>query len=219
MKNLIITSLLILLCFQVTAQVGSCERITYFGVKPICLPKVKGYKECYNNVKAKKFADSSQAQGVSILGYYLPDADYANLDNLNSLNEYIRIYSPDSAMDLIVDKNILATLEQNMTAIYEDLDWRSVIEDFEENVGKIGLNQPVPVKTYSLNDSSFSNVILIKVQPEYKDAHTRVCVTNGLLINERVVFMAYFLTYEGEETIRQAVVNNNKIVDLIFKAN
>jgi len=44
------------------------------------------------------------------------------------------------------------------------------------------------------------------------DQYTLAMTINGLIIKERFVWMAYYLNYEGEETITKLKKNSDKIV-------
>jgi hypothetical protein len=61
--------------------------------------------------------------------------------------------------------------------------------------------------------------MLTKYALEGIEPYTLAISINGLLINDRVIWMAYYLNYKGEETIISLANKSNDIVRKLLKVN
>jgi hypothetical protein len=62
-------------------------------------------------------------------------------------------------------------------------------------------------------------VLLIKYQPEGGEPFTTIATVSGLLLQERLVWLAYYLDYDDAATVATAEKNTNLILEAILAAN
>ena len=61
--------------------------------------------------------------------------------------------------------------------------------------------------------------MLIKYELEGMKSHVTAMTINGLLLNEKLIWMAYLLNYNGEETILRLQENSNAILTKLLSIN
>jgi hypothetical protein len=222
MRKTAFTIILFLFLFNLSfAQNNQCSRETNFGEKELCLPEVEGYKECYEEPNVKQLADATEVPANRVIGYYLNDQTYGKRDSLGliSFDDFFKIYGTLQIQDLDADKNFLEEMETLLGGNFISKNW----EQMEKEVDKIGIEVevgvPIIVKQYKLNERSFTFLMLTKYALEGIEPYTLAISINGLLINDRVIWMAYYLNYKGEETIISLANKSNDIVRKLLKVN
>ncbi len=207
--------------FALIAQSDPCSRTSNFGAAEICFPKIENYQECYLDSIIKPLADATEIQMNEVLGYYITEQAFQKRDSIGliALNDYFKIYGTKQIKDLTADKNVLVETKKGLEGTFLKKNWDLVEKEVDKIGMEIDIGVPVVINSYSLNDESFSIVMLVKYQIENMEPYTMAMTVNGLLINERMVWMAYYLNYEGVSTIEQLEKNSNKIVTDLLKAN
>jgi len=223
MKSMLIifTFVLVSCSSTISQSERHCSRVTNFGKNEICLPKIEGYQECYLNPVVKPLADATEIEINMVLGYYLNNQIHSKRDSLSLIrfDDYFKIYGTKQIQDFKADRKVLLETKTAMEGNFIKANWDSV----EKEVDKLGtglkVGDPVVLNTYSLSDDTFSIVMLIKYEMPGTDAFTMAMTVNGLLINQRLVWMAYYLQYQGEDTIDRLESNSNELVEKILAAN
>ena len=96
-------------------------------------------------------------------------------------------------------------------------------EEIEKDVNEVGLNIQVGVPTvidsYNYDNKTFTYVLLTKYQVESGDSYTMAMTMNGMLVNQRLVWMAYYLNYQDESTIAKLKTNSNEVLRRMIASN
>lgn len=222
MKNTLSILLILLVSNSwVYAQEKGCARTTYFGEVPICLPQIKGYQECYPDSIVKQLADATEAPANSVLGFYLNNPTYDNKDSIGLINfdNYFKLYGTKQIQDYRADPAFLKEMQGLLSGNFISKNWDVLKEEIDKVGLEIEVGVPVVIKNYSLNKKSFTYLLLTKYEIPEREAYTMAIAISGLLINERLVWMAYYLNYEGEATIAKLQQNSNSILRRVLKAN
>lgn len=196
-----------------------CSRKARFGKAEICLPNIEGFKECYLDLYVKQLADKTEVPGNQVLGYYLENETYDNvgISGLSGLNSFIKIYGTKRIQDYKADFQTLKQVQSSMSENYISKNWDSI----EKSIDKIGidikLGTPTIIKTYNLNKQSFTYVMLSRNEVQGMEPFTLAMTINGLLINERLIWMAYFVNYEDEETVSLLQKKSNEVLTSLLK--
>lgn len=220
MKKIAFTLLLLLLCNTfITAQENNCVREATFGDTDICLPAIEGYKECYTYPIVKQTADATEVPINMVLGFYLDNETYSKKDNIGTFDfdNYFKIYATKQIKNLKADTNILKQMQDMISASFITENWDEFKKQLDsvDYEGEIGV--PTIVKTYNVNDQSFTAVMLMQQQMENGEINTFSFTVNGLLLQERLIWMAYYLDYEDEASIKQLQENNDRILTQFFE--
>lgn len=196
------------------AQKNDCSRKTYFGEVEICLPKIEGYQECYYDSTVKWLADKTEMSSNMVLAFYLDDKTFQKKDSLGlfSLNNYFKIYGTKQIKDYQADTEILKQMQDILATNFISKNW----DEIKKEVDKIGLDVeigvPTVVESYNFNETSFTYLMLTKYEIDGAAPYMLAMSMNGVLINERLVWMAYYLNYDDEETMTDLRKKTNKIL-------
>ena len=200
------------------AQDENCVRKATFGETEICLPKIEGYQESYTDPIIKQFADGTEVPTNMILGFYLNNQTYERRDSLGliSFDDFFKIYGTKQIKNLKADSSLLKKLQDLLT---ENFPGELIKKEFDKIGLEIKIGAPTIIKTYNLNANSFTCIMLTKYELEGMKSHVTAMTINGLLLNEKLIWMAYLLNYNGEETILRLQENSNAILTKLLSIN
>ena len=198
----------------VCSQTKECARKTNFGEIEICLPKIEGYKECYLDPTIKQIADATEVPVNMVLGYYLNDKAFKNKDSIVSsgFDDFFKLYGTKQIKDYKANESILKETQKALAGNFLSKNW-DVIKDEIDKTGidaKIGV--PVVVKSYNLNKKSFTYVMIANYEVKGTDPYTMAMAMNGVLLNDRLVWLAYYILYKDKSTIDILQEKSNKII-------
>jgi len=199
-------------------QESKCSRKASFGSAKICLPKIKGYQECYEDPTVKQLADATEVQMNLVLGFYLNDETYNRRDSLGliTFDDYFKIYGTKQIQDYEADKEVLGEMKDMLKGSFVSKNWDLMKKELDEIDLEVEIGTPTVINSYELNDASFSLVMLTTYKQEGADTITLAMTVNGFLCNNRLVWMAYYLNYEGEETIDKLEEKSNLILEKLM---
>ncbi len=219
MKRILLIAFVVTTTNSVRAQSSNCERITKFGEAELCLAKVNGYKECYLEPKVRLLADMTEVPINMVLGFYLNNSVYEKRDSLGLIrfDDYFKIYGTKEIKDYKADKSTLDEMQKVLAGNFISKNW----EEMEKEIDKIDLEVQVGVPTvidsYTLNNKSFTYIMLARYELEGVEPYTMAMALNGMLLNERLVWMAYYRNYTDQSIVDQLKTNSNKILSQLMK--
>lgn len=214
-KESFITFFLILIMSNMLfAQENNCERKAKFGEVEICLPKIEGYRECYLNPVIKELADKTEVPINMVLGYYLNNDTYEKKDSIGliSFDDYFKVYGTKQIKDFKADNKLLNQMQEMVAQNFVSENWESMQKEIDKVGVEVKIETPVVVKKYSLSDNSFTLVMLARYQLEGIEPFVMAMTINGMVINKRLVWMAYYLDYKGKSTIGKLQDKSNLVL-------
>ena len=210
--------ILFFILFQLTALAQRCDKTVSWGHTSFCLPEIAGLKEGYSNSNIQALADLSKYKGNQILGVYLLPADFESLTNgaSSTMKEYCKIYGVSQLKDYTINQTLYNELEKvirsKLTITEEFADKIEEYYDIDE------LDTTITLENYSLNETSNTTVMLTNMI--YKGViSTQIITISYLLVRERVVCLAYYVDFEGKDSIKRAKRGNNLLLLSIQNAN
>lgn len=216
-----ITCIIILLLTGVSvfAQDNDCARMTNFGTAEICLPVIDGYKECYPDSIVKQMADATEVPVNMVIGFYLNDETYAKKDSfgLFTFDDYFKIYGTKQIKDYQADESLLHEIQDVLAGSFIEKNWDVLKKEMSEVNSKVKIEAPTIIKKYNINDASFTYIMLTEYAIEGMKPHTMAMSINGYLSNERLIWMAYYLNYQDEETMVKLQKKSNFILAELSK--
>jgi len=221
MEKIIFIGIAFTLSFNMLfSQESNCFDKSQFGEKEICLPKIDGYHQCYSIPIIKQLADATEVQTNMVLGYYLNDETYNNIDSIGliSFDDYFKIYGVKEIQNYDADIGFLNQMEELLTQSFVKDNWEQISNEIDKLEIEAEIGVPQFVEKYNLNKESFSLVMLTKYDIEGTEPYTLVMTINGYLSNERLVWMAYYLNYEDSKTVEQLKTKSNKILSKLIEA-
>ena len=191
-----------------------------FGDKEICLPKIDGYQECYTNPIVKRIADATEVPANTVLGFYLNNETYDKRDSLGliSFDDYFKVYATNELKNHMATSRDLDQMIQMLSDNFIKKNWDELSAEIDKNGLDIQMGIPIVVEEYRINDESFSMAMLLQFEDENMDLLTVATTINGYLKNDRLVWMAYYLHYEDNETISTLKQNSNNILQQLVDA-
>jgi hypothetical protein len=198
----------------------SCKNSALYGYVSICLPEVKGMTECHDHPGVQTVIKPYLASGP-ILGYYLNNETYKQVDKLSEITyqDYFMIYGDY----LRENYNATATDLDAMTAELEQTLFRGdnfdqVSSKVEEYYGSITPEKPALIEKYSPHSNVRTMIVLMK----YKNGTGETSVVSAvdvILVKNRLVSMAYYISYDGGKSIDKAKETNNAVIKRLMELN
>jgi hypothetical protein len=206
---------------SILAQEINIARKTNFGDTEISLPHVEGYRECYLEPTVKQIADGTEVPSNMVLGFYLNNRTFEKIgtSELSSFDDYFKIYGTIQIKDYKANHDILKQMQDAMGGNFMSKNWDLMKKEIDKIGLEVEIGVPIVIKNYNLNKNSFTYVMIARYDLEDIDPFTLVMAINGLLINEKLIWMAYYLNYDGEESISKLQKNNDFILDQLISGS
>jgi hypothetical protein len=191
----------------------------YLGKTEICLPKMLGMKECYNQENIKSRVDEFKLADNTIHGYYLNDSTYKRIDNLGNtaVSDCFKVYSVNQSHSIVFNNKQLNELFDLTTKNYLRGILDSAMKDFSKRFESISFNTHVLIKVYKPHTNIKTALSLTKVIISGK-VFFFLMTYNLVIVKDRLLFYSYYLKYEGIESIKIASAKNDyyglKIIEL-----
>tara|TARA_Y100000766_G_C18875819_1_gene590738 strand:- start:1042 stop:1713 length:672 start_codon:yes stop_codon:yes gene_type:complete len=220
MKKIIDTILILFLLSNWTfAQEINCVRKAYFGKTEICLPQIEGYQECYSDSIVKQVADGTEVPVNMVLGFYLNNETFEKKDSLGlfSFDNYFKVYGTKQIKDYKANYELLKQMQDVLAGNFISKNWELMLKEIDKIGLELEIGVPTVIKTYNLNKNSFTYVMLARYEIEGVEPYTMAMTINGLLINERLIWMAYYLNYNGDKTILELQEKSNTILTKLLR--
>ncbi|MBO3698443.1 hypothetical protein [Roseivirga sp. E12] len=221
LKLLLTTFLLFANTIFAQCQENNCDRHTKFGDVNLCLAKIEGYQEAYSIPLVKELADGTEVPANTVLGFYLNDETYQRANELGQFefDDYFKIYGTKQLMNYKANKESLKEMYAVLSDNFFTKNWDTMEKEVDKISQGIEIGVPIVIKSYYTSENSFTYVMITKYQPEGQEPYSLAMTMNGMVIQERLIWMAYYLNYEGEETIATLQSNSDRIVSTILKNN
>ena len=197
-----------------------CDKTVTFGDIDICLPVFDNMVECSADPRIKSLIEISNYPGNTILAYYVNDNFFNKLGNLVqvSTDDYINFYVTNSLKGQPINDSLLNQMGNIMTENYLSENWVDLMKKLEKNLQYISVGRPVIIDMYSPSDNVRSFVMLTKIVVSNKE-NILVMTANLIRMKERMVFLAYYKEFNGEESIKSVKSNNDSVVFKLLEFN
>lgn len=194
-----------------------CTRLAKFGDTDICLPKIDEMTECYKEPIVKTRADQFNAANCSILGYYVPNTAYAQVDKFDRLvyDDYFQIFCASKFLDREINNDALDLMVASFNRPgYFD----TAKEHIEAKAKELTIGKLVFLEVYSPNSACRTIITLIKSQVSGAE-RVQVGAMDFVNLKNRLVYVGYYKDYDGPEAVQLAKTKNERIVREILEAN
>jgi hypothetical protein len=183
----------------------ACKNEKSFGDVSICLAEIDGMTECYGNPKVEAHSNQFRYEGNEILGMYFNDKTYARIDSLGyfSFDDYVKVYAVKQLKGIKVGKAELDKMKDMMEGNYIKENWADIKSKLQNNYAYLSIGKPVFLESYAPSERIRSLVFLMKMQVEEEEEIT-VMTVNLAEVKERLIYYAYYLNYNGEESLKKA---------------
>lgn len=197
-----------------------CERSVSYGTASICLPFVENMKECFLNDTVNALAISTEYPRNIVLGYYMMDSTYSRLAHLDSIEmgNFFKVYANEKLKDHKSDKDFLKQVCEATEASLKPDGWKAIKETLEGIVDSISVGSPLLVEEYSGMKNTKSYIMIVKYKTE-STSFVSVMELNIILVQERVVCLAFYSDYTGKESQQKLRQLNDKVLKAFVELN
>ncbi|PZW36989.1 hypothetical protein LX95_02902 [Mesonia algae] len=186
------------------------------------LPKLKKWKELYSDKLVKKRFDKNSNEGTTILGVYLTNKIAEQKNNIDYIDftDYSILFIRDHEQKWKIKNTDLKRIFdiQIKKASIKTINIKDAINRAYSDSTFITTEKPYLLKDYSNHERSFSAIKLIKPYPGNHD-YIVTYVVSLINIKNHLVYLGYYLDFNGIESIENAKKNNDIIVTEFIKAN
>lgn len=201
-------------------KITNCEKKVKFGDNEICLPLIDNMTEGYGNQTIKRLADKFEYNKNIILAFYLNNKTYSRIKSIKNekLEDYFKIYVAKSSKDYEASVDLINSLANKMAKNYLKINWSKLKINIQEQLNNISIDRPILIDSYSPHNKVRTQIFLSKLVIEDTE-HFMVGTGNLMLINNRLVFSAYYLKYRGIETFEKVKTKNDYLILKLMEEN
>jgi len=218
MKRVVVFLVLILLTGCSNKE--SSSNSVLFGYVNISLPTIKGMTECSSHPAVQQVIRHFFQSGP-VLGYYLDSETYKQIDKLQeiSYDNYFMIYGDYQRENYQAVESDLEIMEHNIElSLFENENFEQISSKIEEDSGTVSAGKPALIEKYSLSNNVRTMIILMKYRDESSEQSV-ISAINFILVKNRLMNLAYYMTYDGGKSIDQLKEKNNEAVKKFLEIN
>lgn len=208
------------------SAIKSCESKVEVGSSHICLVNLDGMKEVYSDLIVKDHIDRSEPNVLKVLGVYLTNDKYANIEEENGFiinnqevfSDRFKLYIAKNMIDASQNpKELESFYNRTVESITNPIEIKDLLNsEFKD----VQYDVPQFIKNYKLDENAYSFVAIIKVLiPETNQELVRVSIITMMNLNGKAVNLNYITDYVNEETIEIAIKKNEKFTTKILELN
>ena len=194
------------------SAIKSCESKVEVGSSHICLVNLDGMKEVYSDLIVKDHIDRSEPNVLKVLGVYLTNDKYANIEEENGFiinnqevfSDRFKLYIAKNMIDASQNpKELESFYNRTVESITNPIEIKDLLNsEFKD----VQYDVPQFIKNYKLDENAYSFVAIIKVLiPETNQELVRVSIITMMNLNGKAVNLNYITDYVNEETIEIAI--------------
>ncbi len=197
-----------------------CDNSVTYGNINICLPVIDGMEECYSVPNVKKLADQFEPEVSTVLGFYINNKTYNQVDKLNeiSFDDYFKISAANNLKEFEAGKSQLNQMANMLESNFLKANWSEIKDKIDNQLDFISIGQPVLIESYSPHNEIKTFIMIIKYQGEDFE-YVMIMSSNMLIIKERLIYLNYYKIYEGEKSITNLKAKNDYIVLRLMEEN
>jgi hypothetical protein len=197
-----------------------CSNSALYGYVNICLPEIKGMTECRTNANVQLIVAQYLATGP-VLGYYLNNETYKQIDKLSEItfDNYFMIYGDYLRENYNAVASDLEVIEKSLEqTLFVGENFEQISSRMEKSYGTVTAGQPTLLEKYIPQPNVRTLIILMKYKNESSETNI-ISAINFILVKNRVLNLAYYVTYDGGKSIDVLKEKNNDVVAKLMRIN
>jgi hypothetical protein len=149
------------------------------------------------------------------------DFTYQKKDSIGyyRIEDYFKVYGTKQIQDYKADAAFLDEMKTMLSGNFISKNWDEVKNEIDNLGLEVEIGVPLYLRSFNEKPNSFSLLMLTKYAIENGETYTLAMSISGILIKERVIWMAYYLGYENKETLSIVEEKSTHIVDMIIAGN
>jgi len=220
MKKLVVLLAFILLMGCSNKDNKSYSNPALYGYVNISLPKINGMVECSDHPNVQQITINYLDNGP-VLGYYLNSETYKRIDKLGEINfdNYFMIYGDYQRENYRASQSDLEILENNLQqTLFEGESFEQISTRIDEVYGTITAGKPALLEKYSAQPNVRTMLMLMKYKNEMNETSV-ISAVSFILVKNRIVNLAYYMTYDGGKSIDILKEKNNEVIKKLLEIN
>ena len=156
-----------------------------------------------------------------VLGYYLNNDTYKQIDKLSEIvyDDYFMIYGDYQRENYRAVESDLEIVETNLQqTLFEGENFEQISTRIDNAYGTITAGNPTLLEKYSLQPNVRTMLILLKYKNETGETNI-VSAIDFIVVKNRIVNIAYYMTYNGGKSIDKLKEKNNEVVKKFLDIN
>jgi len=199
-----------------------CKYPTQIGSIEVCFPEINGMTYIHNDPDFNEELMDFRSPEYKLLAVSVPTDFYNgfNEGDIVEYDDYFYAYSMNTLSNTFAnEKSIDEVIEMYSDAFFqEDEAWDGGIERIEERFEDVNFDQPVLLEKYQLNELSVTYVLIVR-KTQANGEYIFLTLTNMLVINNRLIMLTYYKSYESVEATKQTKSKNDYIIQRLFREN
>jgi hypothetical protein len=198
-----------------------CERQFDYGSISICLPKFNEMTECFSDLRVKEsLGINSNGLNNKVLAVYLTNETYNSIDSLNGkiYDNYFTVYTSPKFIDQKVRKADFDYINSELLSSFGGDMMSNLKDSINMKQSNFSIDRPLLIEKYSLADNCQTYILLSEYSKDGSVTHMNTFL-NTAFIKEKVIFCAYYMIYDGNESVNKAKAKNDYLVLRFLNAN
>ena len=191
-----------------------------YGYVNINLPGITGMVECRAHPNVQQIIRPYLETGP-VLGYYLNNETYKQIDRLGEItyDNYFMIYGDYQRENYRAVESDLAIMENNLQqTLFEGENFEQISTRIDEAYGTITAGKPALIEKYSPQPNVRTMLMLMKYKNDTGETSV-VSAINFILVKNRIINLAYYMTYDGGKSIDILKGKNNEAIKKLLEIN
>lgn len=190
-----------------------CDKSIKWGDLDICIPEIGSMRECITHSKINKLMKEVDNTQFTYLAYFLNDTIYSKLDSnsIDGWDDYFLVYVINSLKNQKINEYQLDYLSNKMTESFNKTNWKEIDKKIKTLVKNKSVDRPLLLETYKMSETTRTFVSISNINNGRKE-NVSIITTNILLIKNRIIFLAYYMYYDGLDSIKLAKAKNDYIL-------
>lgn len=198
----------------------NCIKKVNFGKDSLCLPTIDGMTESYDNILIKNLADKFEFKDNKTLAFYLNNDTFSRIEKIKDekLEDYFKIFVYKGLVNEKVNIKLINNVAKKIEDGFIAMKWEKLENNIRNQLPNLSFDKPILIDSYSPHKNVRTQVTLSKIIINGTE-HFMICASNLMLINERLIFSAYYLKYKEKNTFDLTKVKNDYLVLKILEEN
>jgi tetratricopeptide (TPR) repeat protein len=200
-----ISFLFIALILNGQSSKSHCQKEEKIGNETFCLPSLNEMIECSGDEKIIKYIDKVSLNNNRNIALYLSEKSYLNIDT-QKIDDYIIVYtSRKLENDIITNKFIylMDSFTTQYSKFFIDENWEIIQNEISKKNSDLKFDRPILIDHYFIMDSVPCSITISRISEGFiDDIYVTASVFRSL--KDKFIAYAYYLLYDGENSIRKA---------------
>jgi tetratricopeptide (TPR) repeat protein len=205
----ILTFFIFLLHFGAVSQRinESCPISRNIGTENICLPNLSGMTECILKANVMDYVNGRSMNGNKNIAFYIDNANVNSTFNLEfeNIENHLVVFTTMELENEKINNDFILLLASKITSNYKKFieeNWGNIKKEMSLKNANIKIDQPVLIENYFI-EKHVPCIITLSRMNVQNDERYFLTATVLREVNEKFLSYAWYLKYDGENSIKK----------------